>query len=104
MLGIEDDLVQVEADLCDAAEVERVLRENSVDTVFHLAAETIVSTVQESPVQGFESNVRGTWTLLQACLDTGRRARRLRLLGQGLRRPRDASLPRGLPAPADRPL
>jgi CDP-glucose 4,6-dehydratase len=69
MLGIEDDLVQVEGDLCDAAELERVLAANGVDTVFHLAAETIVSTVQESPVRGFESNVRGTWTLLQACLD-----------------------------------
>jgi CDP-glucose 4,6-dehydratase len=71
MLGIESELVQVEADLCDAQEVERVLRENAVDTVFHLAAETIVSTVQASPVQGFESNVRGTWTLLQACLEAG---------------------------------
>ena len=71
MLGIEEDLVQVEGDLCDAAELERVLADNGVDTVFHLAAETIVSTVQESPVAGFESNVRGTWTLLQACLDQG---------------------------------
>ena len=71
MLGIEDELVQVEGDLCDADELQRVLSDNDVDTVFHLAAETIVSTVQESPVQGFESNVRGTWTLLQACLEKG---------------------------------
>jgi CDP-glucose 4,6-dehydratase len=70
MLGIETDLEQVEGDLCDADLIARVLAENSIDTVFHLAAETIVSTVQASPVQGFESNVRGTWTLLQACLDT----------------------------------
>ena len=59
MLGIEDELIQVEGDLRDAAELDRVLAENSIDTVFHLAAETIVSTVQASPVQGFESNVRG---------------------------------------------
>ena len=71
MLGIEDDLIQVEGDLCDADELARVLKENDVDTVFHLAAETIVSTVQDSPVRGFESNVRGTWTLLQACLEHG---------------------------------
>ena len=71
MLGIEDDLVQVEGDLCDGAELGRVLRENRVDTAFHLAAETIVSTVRDSPLQGFESNVRGTWTLLQACLEGG---------------------------------
>ena len=71
MLGIEDELIQVEADLTDADAVAAVLSENSVDTVYHLAAETIVSTVQASPVQGFESNVRGTWTMLQACRDHG---------------------------------
>lgn len=69
MLGIEEELIQVEGDLCDADEIRRVLSENRVENVFHLAAETIVSTVQESPVQGFESNVRGTWVLLQACLE-----------------------------------
>lgn len=71
MLGIEDDLVQVEGDLCDAGQVADSLRSNRVDTVFHLAAETIVGTVHASPVQGFESNVRGTWTILQACRDLG---------------------------------
>ncbi|MDQ3572685.1 MAG: GDP-mannose 4,6-dehydratase [Actinomycetota bacterium] len=69
MLGIEDDLVQIEADLCDPDALARVLAGHSVDTVFHLAAETIVSTVQDSPVAGFRSNVEGTWTLLQACLE-----------------------------------
>jgi CDP-glucose 4,6-dehydratase len=71
MLGIEDDLIQVEADLTDAEQVAGVLAGNEIDTVFHLAAETIVGTVQASPVQGFESNVRGTWTLLQACRERG---------------------------------
>ena len=71
MLGIEDELIQAEGDLCDAEEVERVLRENEIDTIFHLAAETIVGTVQASPVRGFESNVQGTWTILQAARDLG---------------------------------
>ena len=71
MLGIEDDLVQVEADLTDPEAVAQTLREHRVDAVFHLAAETIVGTVVASPVRGFESNVRGTWTVLQAAVERG---------------------------------
>jgi CDP-glucose 4,6-dehydratase len=69
MLGIESELAQVEADLTDADAVARVLEQHEVETVFHLAAETIVGDVRRSPVRGFESNVRGTWTVLQAALD-----------------------------------
>ncbi len=67
MLGIEEEIVQVQADLTDGGEVGAVLDEHGIDTVFHLAAETIVGTVAASPAQGFESNVRGTWTVLEAC-------------------------------------
>jgi len=67
MIGIEDDLIQVEGDLVNGELMTRLLAEHGVDTVFHLAAEVIVATVQASPVQGFESNIRGTWTLLEAC-------------------------------------
>lgn len=71
MLGIANDVAQVEADLCDGDAVARALREHRVDAAFHLAAETIVGTVRSSPVRGFESNVRGTWTLLEACRQLG---------------------------------
>lgn len=67
MLGIEQELVQVEGDLVDADVIARLLAQHDVDTVFHLAAEVIVATVQASPARGFESNIRGTWTLLEAC-------------------------------------
>jgi CDP-glucose 4,6-dehydratase len=71
MLGIEDDLIQVEAEVTDGPRVAQVIRELGVTTVFHLAAETIVGTVHASPVAGFESNVRGTWTVLEACRERG---------------------------------
>ena len=67
MLGIEDEIVQVEGDLVDGELVSRTLAEHDVDTVFHLAAETIVATVKASPARGFDANVRGTWTVLEAC-------------------------------------
>ena len=71
MLGIDSEIVQVEGELTDAPLISRTLSEHQIGTVYHLAAETIVSTVQASPVRGFESNVRGTWTVLEACRDHG---------------------------------
>ena len=71
MLAIEAEVIQVEGDLTDPVAVAEVLRRQSVETVFHLAAEPIVATVRDSPVAGFESNVRGTWTVLQSCVERG---------------------------------
>ena len=67
LLGIDADVEDVAGDLNDGEVVARLLREHRVDSVFHLAAETIVGDVQSSPIRGFETNVRGTWTLLEAC-------------------------------------
>lgn len=57
----------VRGDVEDGACVERVLNEYAVDTVFHLAAQTIVGTANRNPVSTFETNVAGTWRLLEAC-------------------------------------
>lgn len=45
----------------------RALNEYEVDTVFHLAAQTIVTIANRSPVSTFDSNIKGTWCLLEAC-------------------------------------
>jgi CDP-glucose 4,6-dehydratase len=47
--------------------LERTLGEYEVQTVFHLAAQTIVGIADRNPVSTFETNVRGTWSLLEAC-------------------------------------
>jgi CDP-glucose 4,6-dehydratase len=44
----------------------RALNEYEVDTVFHLGAQTIVGTAARSALSTFESNIRGTWTVLEA--------------------------------------
>jgi CDP-glucose 4,6-dehydratase len=65
--GLEASVDVVHGDICAEGLVERALAEYEVDTVFHLAAQTIVPTANRSPVSTFETNIRGTWTLLEAC-------------------------------------
>jgi CDP-glucose 4,6-dehydratase len=49
----------------------RILNEDGVDTVFHLAAQAIVGVANRAPLSTWESNVRGTYTLLEACREVG---------------------------------
>lgn len=51
----------------DYATQERAINEHDIDTVFHLGAQPIVTTALRSPVPTFETNIRGTWNLLEAC-------------------------------------
>ena len=46
--------------------VQRILRDHSVDVIFHLAAEAIVEVSRHNPLAAFESNIKGTWTVLEA--------------------------------------
>jgi len=64
---VQDALAVVHGDLVEPGLLARALGEYDVDTVFHLAAQTLVGTANRSPLATFESNVRGTWTLLEAC-------------------------------------
>ncbi|MCL5126326.1 MAG: GDP-mannose 4,6-dehydratase [Deltaproteobacteria bacterium] len=47
--------------------LERAINENEIDTVFHLGAQTIVGTAYRFPLSTFETNVRGTYNLMEAC-------------------------------------
>ncbi len=57
----------VRGELEDFPLLERSLNEYEIDTVFHLGAQTIVSVANRSPLSTFESNIKGTWNLLEAC-------------------------------------
>lgn len=65
--GLFDRCRVVRGELCDLDFMERVLSEYEIETVFNLAAQTIVTIANASPLSTFESNVRGTWVLLEAC-------------------------------------
>jgi CDP-glucose 4,6-dehydratase len=57
----------VRGDVCDRVFLERVLGEYEIDTVMHLAAQTIVGIANRNPISTFETNIAGTWQLLEAC-------------------------------------
>jgi CDP-glucose 4,6-dehydratase len=65
--GMIESVRVVRGDVCDQAMLERVLGEYEIDTVMHLAAQTIVTIANRNPVSTFESNIGGTWSLLEAC-------------------------------------
>ena len=65
--GTEERVNVVHGDICDGALIERALAEYEVESVFHLAAQTIVGIANRSPLSTFETNVRGTWMVLEAC-------------------------------------
>jgi CDP-glucose 4,6-dehydratase len=65
--GLLESATVVRGDVRDGAVVERTLGEYEIDTVLHLAAQTIVGIANRNPVSTFETNVAGTWAVLEAC-------------------------------------
>jgi CDP-glucose 4,6-dehydratase len=56
----------VRGDIRDRETIERVLGEFEIDTVIHLAAQTIVTIANRNPISTFETNIAGTWNILEA--------------------------------------
>jgi CDP-glucose 4,6-dehydratase len=68
---INDDVTLVQGDIIDYTIVERIINEYSIDTCFHLAAQALVGVANRSPLSTFESNIKGTWNILEACRLSG---------------------------------
>lgn len=75
--GLDRRVAIVRGAVEDGALLERVLAEYEVEVVFHLAAQTQVGIAARSPMSTWESNVRGTWNLLDACRRHPTRVRRV---------------------------
>jgi CDP-glucose 4,6-dehydratase len=65
--GLWHRITVVRGDVRDQALLERALGEYEIDTVCHLAAQTLVPVSNRNPISTFETNVGGTWALLEAC-------------------------------------
>lgn len=60
----------VRADITDFSKTKKIFEEHRVDTCFHLAGQPIVSIANESPLPTFESNIKGTWNILESARQT----------------------------------
>jgi CDP-glucose 4,6-dehydratase len=65
--GLVERINIVRGDVRDQKAMERALGEYEIETVFHLAAQTIVGVANRNPVSTLDANIRGTWALLEAC-------------------------------------
>lgn len=65
-LGLPDAIVTVRGEIEDYFLLERILNEYEIEIVLHLAAQTIVTIANRNPVSTFETNIKGTWDLLEA--------------------------------------
>jgi CDP-glucose 4,6-dehydratase len=93
LLQLDRRTTPLDADLRSPEALRHALEETGVEDVFHLAARTVVGTANRSPLEAFDTNVRGTWSLLEAC----------RLADHGVRRVVVASTDKAY-GPQDRPF
>lgn len=71
--GTDRHIVTVRGAVEDEPLMRRVVAEYEIETVIHLAAQTIVGVANRSPLSTFEANIKGTWCLLEGVRQSGRR-------------------------------
>jgi CDP-glucose 4,6-dehydratase len=65
-VGVE----RIDGDVRDTPLLRGLLSSRRIDTVIHLAAQTLVGPAIEDPVDTFSNNIEGSWSVLEACRGT----------------------------------
>src|SRR5437764_13550013 len=65
--GLLDRIKVVRGDVRSQTTMDGAIGEYEIGTVFHVAAQTIVGVANRNPVSTLDTNIRGTWALLEAC-------------------------------------
>ena len=65
--GLYRQVSLVQGDIENYGSMERAINDHEINTVFHLAAQPIVGVAHRNPLPTFETNIRGTYNLLEAC-------------------------------------
>ncbi len=71
LLGIDDKVTWAYGDILSPHFVKRVVNDYEVDEIYHFAALPIVRIAGRSPIPVFETNIAGTWNVLEAARDRG---------------------------------
>jgi CDP-glucose 4,6-dehydratase len=64
--SLSDDIVIINGELVNKELMCRVISEENINVIFHLAAQVEVGVGMRNPYLTFETNIRGTYTLLEA--------------------------------------
>ncbi len=66
VFGLREKINIIHGDLINFDVCNRIMEEYEISMCFHLAAQAIVGTANLSPLSTFESNIKGTWNILEA--------------------------------------
>ena len=69
-LGVYEQVTCIPGDIANADLMLRAMNEHEITFVYHLAAQAIVTVANRHPVSTFESNITGTWSVLEAVRQT----------------------------------
>ncbi|MBN4049040.1 GDP-mannose 4,6-dehydratase [archaeon AH-315-M20] len=67
ILDLKNKINIVHGDLVNLKDCERAINEYGIEFCFHIAAQAIVGPANRSPLSTFESNIKGTWNILEVC-------------------------------------
>lgn len=67
LFDLQDKITIIKGAIDDFSLLKEILDEYEIDAVFHLAAQALVGAANNSPLSTFETNIRGTYLLLEAC-------------------------------------
>jgi len=74
---LDKKVVTIRGEVENYSAMERILNEYEIDTIFHLAAQTLVGTANTSPIATFRANIEGTWNVLEAARVHQKRVKRI---------------------------
>jgi CDP-glucose 4,6-dehydratase len=61
----------IRGSVLDAQGVQRALTDHETEVCFHLAGQSLIEGASANPIDALEVNIRGTWTVLEACRNAG---------------------------------